>query len=75
MSGRRRTGAAEVAKLSWGGGQPERLGRKRKKDDSDEESDEKDRGYYTSSSRTSRSPGRTPMTMSRSAICYSPTLL
>ena len=53
MSGRRRTGASEVAKLSWGGGQPERLGRKRKKDDTDEESDEEDRGYYTSSSGTS----------------------
>ena len=54
MSVRRRTGGSEIAKLSWGGGQPERLGRKRKKDDSDEESDEEDRshgrGYYTSSS-------------------------
>ena len=36
MSGRRRVGGSDVAKYGWGGGVPERIGsRKRRNDDSE----------------------------------------
>jgi len=53
MSGRRRIGGVEIAKFGWGGGQPERIGtRKRKNDDSDSDDEpvsNSSKGYYTSS--------------------------
>jgi hypothetical protein len=56
MSGRRRVGGSDVAKYGWGGGQPERIGsRKRRSEDSDSDEEEGEmpnngpKGYYTSS--------------------------
>lgn len=61
MSVSRRIGASDVARHSWQGGAPERLGKKRKKGDDSEDDSEGDhdkRGYYTSSS--SRSVAKKP---------------
>ena len=54
MSVSRRMGGSDVLRHTWGGGQPEKLGKKRKKGDDDEDDSEDDdyrsRGFYSSSS-------------------------